>query len=163
MRDDDATVRTYTVIDPKNRINDPTKGTILVSVLGGSGAGSAGVTVTATPASPANGATALAKAPLPTDAQGCTYILKVTPGNYNVTVSRAGYVDVAQNATSTITHRRRRRRRGLGRLPVRPGRDLHRAVRAGRHGPVTDHPEQHGDDVPQLLRRAPVDRDERQS
>lgn len=103
MRDDGATVRTYTVIDPKNRINDPTKGTILVSVLGGSGAGSAGVTVTATPASPADGATALAEAPLPTDAQGCTYILKVNPGNYNVTVSRSGYVDVAQNATSTIT------------------------------------------------------------
>ncbi|WAB84824.1 prepilin-type N-terminal cleavage/methylation domain-containing protein [Microcella daejeonensis] len=103
MRDTGATVRTYTVIDPKNRINDPTKGTILVSVLGGAGAGSAGVTVTATPASPANGATTLAEAPLPTDAQGCTYILKVTPGNYNVSVSRSGYVDVAQNATSTIT------------------------------------------------------------
>ncbi len=103
MRNDDATVRSYTVIDPKNRINDPTKGTILVSVLGASGGGASGVTVTAAPASPANGATAVAEAPLPTDAEGCTYILKVTPGSYNVTVSRTGYVDVAQRSAPSIT------------------------------------------------------------
>lgn len=103
MRDAEEGVSTYTVIDPKNRINDPAKGTILVSVLGASGAGSAGVSVTAAPASPANGATALAEAPLPTDAQGCTYILKVTPGTYTVTVSRTGFVDVAQRAAPSIT------------------------------------------------------------
>ncbi|TFD30535.1 type IV pilus modification PilV family protein [Cryobacterium cryoconiti] len=99
MRASTLPVRADTVIAPGTRINDPMLGTILVSVLSASGAGNAGVTVTATPASPAAGAVALTETPDPTDAQGCSYILKVAPGNYNVSVSRANSADVNQKPT----------------------------------------------------------------
>lgn len=101
MQSPDAAVESYTVIDPNERINDPAKGTILVSVLGASGTGSSGVSVSASPASPANGAAALTEAPAATDGQGCTYILKVVPGNYTVTVSRSNYVDELQASTAS--------------------------------------------------------------
>ncbi len=103
MRTGTDPVRSDTVVQPDEKINDPAKGTVLVSVLGASGAGSAGVSVTATPSSPANGATPLTVSPANTDAQGCTYILKVNPGNYDVKVSRSGYVDSDQKATSVRT------------------------------------------------------------
>ena len=94
-------VHTDTLLSPGSRINDPALGSIPVSALTGSGAGSAGITVTAVPASPANGALPITVAPLPTDAQGCSYILKVTPGNYNVEISRTNYLDEKQNEVST--------------------------------------------------------------
>jgi len=100
MRTGTDPVRSDTLVQPNDKINDPAKGTLLVSVLGATGTGSSGVTVTATPGSPANGATPLTTAPANTDAQGCTYILKVNPGNYDVKVSRPGYVDSAQKTTS---------------------------------------------------------------
>lgn len=103
MASPSSAVTSYTVIDPKNRINDPAKGTILVSVRSASGAGASDVTVTATPSSPANGATALTTSPARTDAQGCTYILKVTPGNYDVTIARSDYVDENQKSTPVKT------------------------------------------------------------
>src|SRR5690606_7509386 len=56
-----------------------------------------GATVTVKPASPANGAKPLSAQPAATDSQGCTYALMVDPGNYDVTVSKSGYVDVQQN------------------------------------------------------------------
>ncbi|MGY6496890.1 MAG: prepilin-type N-terminal cleavage/methylation domain-containing protein [Microcella sp.] len=99
MRDADNPVASYTIVDPDNRINDPSLGTILVNVINASGTGTSGVSVNAVPASPANGALPLGETPSPTDAQGCTYILKATPGNYTVTLSRAGYVDADQQAT----------------------------------------------------------------
>lgn len=96
-------VRADTVIQPESKINDPTKGTILVSVLGAAGTGVGGVSVSAAPSSVPNGATSLTVAPAPTDAQGCSYVLKVTPGTYDVTVSRASHVDTAQATTSKVT------------------------------------------------------------
>ncbi|TFC59883.1 prepilin-type N-terminal cleavage/methylation domain-containing protein [Cryobacterium sp. TMB1-7] len=99
MRASTPPVRADTVIAPGTRINDPTLGTILVSVRGASGAGNAGVTVTAAPATPGAGAVALTEPPEPTDAQGCSYILKVVPGNYNVSITAANSVDVNQKAT----------------------------------------------------------------
>lgn len=103
MRAGTKPVRADTVVQPDQKINDPAKGTILVSVLGGGGSGVGGVGVSAVPSTPANGALALATPPAPTDAQGCSYILKVTPGNYDVTVSKAGYIDADQKPTSTRT------------------------------------------------------------
>jgi hypothetical protein len=103
MRESTAPVRADSAIAPGNKINDPTLGTILVSVIGASGTGSSGVTVSAVPASPANGATALTEVPRATDVQGCSYLLKVKPGNYSVTVSRTNYVDTTQSSTSTAT------------------------------------------------------------
>lgn len=102
MRTGSDPVRADTVIDPKNRINDPSLGTILVSVLNAAGTGAIGIDVTAAPGSPANGAMALSATPADTDAQGCSYILRVTPGNYNVSVSKAGsYVDNFQANVAT--------------------------------------------------------------
>ncbi|WP_341952899.1 prepilin-type N-terminal cleavage/methylation domain-containing protein [Salinibacterium sp. TMP30] len=100
MRAGTEPVRFDSLLAPNDRINDPGLGTILVSVTGGSGEGSAGVRVTANPASPANGAQNLSVAPPATDAQGCSYILKVAPGNYNVTVSRTGYITDAGQSTA---------------------------------------------------------------
>ncbi|WP_166791634.1 type IV pilus modification PilV family protein [Cryobacterium frigoriphilum] len=94
-------VRSDTLISPGSRINDPALGSILVSGLTGSGAGSAGITVTATPSSPANGALPITVTPLPTDAQGCSYILRVTPGNYDVALSRTNFLDEKQAVVST--------------------------------------------------------------
>ncbi|WBM81192.1 type II secretion system protein [Cryobacterium breve] len=103
MRSTTVPVKSDTVVAPGNKINDPTLGTILVSVLAASGTGSAGVTVTATPSTPANGAVAITDVPDPTDAQGCSYVLKVVPGNYDVKISRANSIDVNQGTTSTTT------------------------------------------------------------
>jgi prepilin-type N-terminal cleavage/methylation domain-containing protein len=89
-----------TVLAPNSRINDPTLGTIVVAVQGASGSGESGVNVSIVPTSGnANGAVALAAQPAQTDANGCTYALKVTPGNYTVTVSMANGVDINQVTT----------------------------------------------------------------
>ena len=96
-----APVHSNTLIDPGVRINDPSLGTILVSVSDSGGNPVPGATVAVTPGSPANGAQALSAQPAATDSQGCTYALMVNPGNYNVTVSKAGYVDVTQATAPT--------------------------------------------------------------
>lgn len=96
-------VTTNTVIDPGTRINDPTLGTILVSVTTASGTGSAGVTVTAVPSRVANGAQPITTTINPTDSQGCTYILQVTPGNYDITVSKTNFLDVNQAPSPVVT------------------------------------------------------------
>ena len=105
MRDAANPVSSHTIIDPDTRINDPALGTILVNVVNASGTGSAGVTITATPASPPNGAVPLTTAPLPTDAQGCSYVLRVRPGDYNVRVNSAGFLspDQVQQSTRFVT------------------------------------------------------------
>ncbi|WP_431837224.1 prepilin-type N-terminal cleavage/methylation domain-containing protein [Cellulomonas sp. Y8] len=95
MRPSTDPVRSDTVINPDSRINDPTLGTIIVSVLNGAGTGSQGVSVSTSPSAGA----AIAS----TDSQGCSYVLKVTPKSYTVTVSRSGYVDSTQQATSSQT------------------------------------------------------------
>ncbi len=100
MRPGTEPVRSDTVIDPKEKINDPSKGTILVSVIGADGEGVAGVTVTATP----KFAGGSAPSSVLTDVQGCAYLLKVVPGgDYDVKVTKTGHIDSAQNATSTLT------------------------------------------------------------
>ncbi|MBH0082523.1 prepilin-type N-terminal cleavage/methylation domain-containing protein [Salinibacterium sp. SWN167] len=105
MREGTEPVRFDTLLAPDDRINDPALGTILVSVLGGSGEGSSGVSVNASPASPAEGAQSLSTSPAATDAQGCSFILKVAPGNYNVSVSRSGYItdDGQSSSPSQLT------------------------------------------------------------
>lgn len=95
-------VHADTLIDPGVRINDPDLGTVLISVTDSDGNPVTGATVTVTPSTPANGATALDAQPDPTDSEGCTYALKVEPGNYDVKVTKSGYVDVNQNAAPTV-------------------------------------------------------------
>lgn len=92
MRGGTEPVQSDTVINPAERINDPTRGTVIVSVLNGAGTGAAGITVST---SPSAGSVIAA-----TDTQGCSYILKVPPGSYTVSVFRSGYVDAAQQTTS---------------------------------------------------------------
>jgi prepilin-type N-terminal cleavage/methylation domain-containing protein len=101
MRSVAKPVRSDTLISPNSRINDPNLGTILVTVLTATGTGSAGIKVTATKNSESgNTAVTPAVQPLNTDNQGCSYILKVAPGKYDVKIERSGYVDVDQNVGS---------------------------------------------------------------
>lgn len=93
-----AAVRSDTLLEPGVHLNDPTKGTILVSVADQSGVGIAGVSVSAVPSLIPNGAVA-PSTPAVTDSQGCTYLLSVMPGNYDITVSKVSYLDGDQKTT----------------------------------------------------------------
>jgi prepilin-type N-terminal cleavage/methylation domain-containing protein len=95
MRESTEAVRSDTLINPAERVNDPTLGTIIVSVLNGGGTGSSGVAVTTDPAVPA-----VVKS---TDSQGCTYVLKVAPKQYKISLARSGYVDNNQLAIPSQT------------------------------------------------------------
>lgn len=103
MRSTSRAVTANTLLAPDGRINDPDLGTIVVAVLSANGAGIPGVTVTAAPSGTPNGAVALTTPPKPTDSQGCSYILKVKPGNYDVKISRTNYVDSEQSVDSSTT------------------------------------------------------------
>jgi hypothetical protein len=48
---------------------------------------------------PTSGGVALKAQPDPTDAEGCSYALKVAPGTYSVAISRTGSVDTSQVAS----------------------------------------------------------------
>lgn len=97
-----AAVRADTLVAPSSKINDPTKGTILVRVQDEDGIGVPGIAVSAEPAAVTpNTAEALTLAPLPTDSQGCSYILKVTAGTYDVTVEKSGYISSEQKHPAT--------------------------------------------------------------
>ena len=91
----DNAVRTDTIVSPKATINDPALGTILVSVKNAAGIGVAGVTVAASPST----GSAIPK----TDADGCSYLLKVPPGTYTVSASLSNYIDVNQVVTPVST------------------------------------------------------------
>jgi Tfp pilus assembly protein PilX len=89
-------VEVDTLIAPDDRINDPSLGTIRVSTIGVGGDGSAGVSVSVVPVT--GGATLLVQ-PDNTDNEGCSYALKVTPGTYNVTISRTNSIDSNQKTS----------------------------------------------------------------
>ena len=90
-----SSVYSDTIVAPRGRITDPALGTILVSVINSAGTGQGGVGVTAS--ADGHGATAPPEAPPATDTDGCSYVLKVTPGQYLLRVSKSDYVDVQQN------------------------------------------------------------------
>lgn len=95
-----------TIVAPTGRISAINKGVIIVSVTNAQGAGNPGVTISVVPdpVNP-NGASAITTVINPTDAQGCGYVLNVTPGNYNVSLSKPGatppYVDIYQSQAPT--------------------------------------------------------------
>jgi type II secretory pathway pseudopilin PulG len=91
-------VRADSALAPESRINDPSFGTILIAVTGEDGTGRSGVTVTATPV--VDGAT-ITETIDATDADGCSYVLKVVPGTYKVTVSKSNYVSKVDQQAST--------------------------------------------------------------
>ena len=102
MRRTAAPITSATVLAPNDRINDPSKGTIVVEVLGASGSGRAGVPVSITTASPAKGAIKPASPPV-TDGNGCSYALRVEPGDYTVGVATPGSLTPAQADAGTST------------------------------------------------------------
>ncbi|MFP3466307.1 prepilin-type N-terminal cleavage/methylation domain-containing protein [Leifsonia sp. SIMBA_070] len=92
-----AAVVADTVIAPSTKISIDTLGTILVSTKSSGGTPMPGIGVAVSP-DPGS-------VPTATDSMGCSYVLKVPPGSYTVTVAKTGYVDPNQNPTpsSTIT------------------------------------------------------------
>jgi hypothetical protein len=94
-------VQANTDLAPQSRINDPSYGTIIVSVLGADGTGRSGLTVSVAPV--AGGGGAAVGTVSPTDASGCTYVLKVVPGTYTVGLSTSGYIDYNQAASPSTT------------------------------------------------------------
>jgi hypothetical protein len=92
-------VRADSILAPDARINDPRYGTILIAVTGEDGTGRAGATVTVTPVS--GGATAITETILPTDSDGCSYVLTVEPGIYKVQISKTGYLSKVDQQSPT--------------------------------------------------------------
>lgn len=103
MRADTDPVRSDTIIDPDDRINDPALGTVLVSVLDGAGLGASGVPVTVQQVNPTTGSPIGAAVPASTDLQGCVYVLKMPPGTYQVTLNKPGYINTALETEPTTT------------------------------------------------------------
>lgn len=95
MREGSSPVRTDTALVPTSRINDPSKGTILVSVKNEAGLGNQGVTFTATSSSGSLVTT-------PTNSDGCSFLLGVPPGDYTVKLTNSGYMDINQQANPTV-------------------------------------------------------------
>jgi prepilin-type N-terminal cleavage/methylation domain-containing protein len=98
-----GSVRADTVVAPSSKINDPAFGAIVVKVTNNSGTGVAGVAVSLSVASPADGAVKPVDSVPETDSEGCAYALKVTPGNYFVSIEKLDYVDVTQAAKPKTT------------------------------------------------------------
>lgn len=101
MRKGTTPVRSDTLIAPNTRLNDPTLGSVLVRVQDSYGNPVPGIEVTTTPAGA--GAAVVPQQGLPTDSEGCSYVLKVVPGNYTVKLTKLGYVDQAQTNGSSST------------------------------------------------------------
>ena len=93
MREGARPVYSDTNLTPRTKINDPTLGTVLVGVINAAGTAVAGAKVSLTPSGGVAAAT--------TDGDGCAYLLKVPPGDYTVTVSKADHVNEQQVAAPT--------------------------------------------------------------
>ena len=91
MRRGSTPVRADSIVTPNSHLNTADTGTILVSVIGASGAGTSGVTVEARLV----GGTAV-RASAVTNADGCALLRGVAPGSYNVTATRSGFISADQ-------------------------------------------------------------------
>ncbi|WP_236900924.1 type IV pilus modification PilV family protein [Cryobacterium arcticum] len=89
-------VTSDTLLAPSSRINDPAKGTLLISVKDSRGLGKPGVTFTAV--SPTGSLVTT-----PTDADGCSFVLQASPDDYTVKLTGTGMVDSTQAANPAIT------------------------------------------------------------
>jgi len=101
-----APVRMTALVTPGSDSSSPDSGVIFVGVVGATGTGSAGVRVTIVPsATEPAGAKALRAQPALTTSSGCSVARGVTPGNYVVTITRAGGISSTQvvSPTSAVT------------------------------------------------------------
>lgn len=101
-----APVRMTALVTPGSDSSSPDSGVIFVGVVGATGTGSAGVSVSIVPSpSEPAGASALTAQPAATSATGCSVARGVTPGNYVVTITRAGGISSTQvvSPTSSVT------------------------------------------------------------
>ncbi|MBT1667918.1 prepilin-type N-terminal cleavage/methylation domain-containing protein [Curtobacterium flaccumfaciens pv. flaccumfaciens] len=94
-----STTSVSSAIAPSDAVTDPGYGTVIISVTTASGAPYEGVGITITPVSGGGGA-ALTAAVLPTDAQGCSYAVNVSQGDYAVSASVTGGIDTNQQQPS---------------------------------------------------------------
>lgn len=101
MRAGALPVRTDTLLAPRGPINNPVHGTLIVAAQTASGAGTEGVTVSAAPTPGIAGNTAVAVSGPATDAQGCSYLVNVVPGSYDVTIFRTDYITDRQVSPTT--------------------------------------------------------------
>jgi prepilin-type N-terminal cleavage/methylation domain-containing protein len=88
-------IQMTTLIAPISNINSDTAGTIIVAIIGATGAAESGVTINVTPVTGGGGA-ALSAQPAVTDSDGCSFALNVAPGTYKVTATLPGGVDFHQ-------------------------------------------------------------------
>lgn len=95
-------VSSDTILAPDGRINDPSRGTVMIAVTRADGSGADDVAVTLTPTS---GGEALDAQPANTNTEGCTYALQVKPGTYSVKLTKSGYIGIDQvgSPTASIT------------------------------------------------------------
>ncbi|MCW4385333.1 prepilin-type N-terminal cleavage/methylation domain-containing protein [Salinibacterium sp. SYSU T00001] len=94
--DNRRSVESTTLLNPNERLNDPTLGTIMVSVADLNGAGIGSIAVSARASGSPSGTLYTGT----TDSQGCAYLLRIPPGTYDVEISTGGgYIDVNQDTT----------------------------------------------------------------
>jgi prepilin-type N-terminal cleavage/methylation domain-containing protein len=98
MRAGSTPVRADSIVTPRSHLNAVDTGTILASVTAASGSGSAGITVAAR----RTGETTV-RASAVTNADGCAFLTGVTPGTYDVSASRAGYVGTDQTTAPRVS------------------------------------------------------------
>jgi prepilin-type N-terminal cleavage/methylation domain-containing protein len=91
-----------TLVAPISNINSDTAGTIIVSIIGASGAAVSGVAISITPNSGGGGAT-LAQQPSATDSDGCSFGLNAQPGTYTVKATETNGIDYQQHAPASNT------------------------------------------------------------
>jgi prepilin-type N-terminal cleavage/methylation domain-containing protein len=96
-------VKMTTLVAPISNINTDTAGTIIVAIIGASGAGESGVSISITPNTGTTAAT-LEQQPAATDSDGCSFGLNANPGTYTVTATLAGGIDFQQHQPATNTN-----------------------------------------------------------
>ena len=92
-------IRATTILAPTTRINDPSFGTIIVSTLGVGGVARGNIPVSIAVKVPGVAPTSVD----PTDSSGCSYVLKVAPGTYTVSVNQPGYISSQLTTPPTPT------------------------------------------------------------
>lgn len=104
MRSGSSPIQASTLLAPAGPINDPTSGTIIIHVRNANGSGLPGVPIAVVPDSTVspNTATTVSPAPPSTDIDGCSYVLKVVPGTYQVTIGAAGDGRISSDQTQPI-------------------------------------------------------------